>query len=250
MEWILSNRDPHADFVAYSLSATVASADVLLALSRWDISHESLLSISKRDELRDRGLRTIAKNPDDVANAVLRQPHFSQIALLEPEVINHCKQSRDLARELPGFVLCFVAREDDSWRSTRMMPVHTSQGDKQVELTPSLWLSDLRSRPWIPVEDDDEVTHHAPNGELIRELIDSAWLEDNKDGADLLVQHFGMDALETRLLAISSDDQVRQDIRDRLAKIVEVVGPNAQLIDDLVTKAVQRQRDVNRLRRL
>lgn len=231
--------------------ATVSTAEMLLkALTRWGISHGSLLGISKRDELRDRALRVIASNPDEVVSAVLREPQFMQIALLEPEILNHCKQSRALAQTLLGLVLCYVAREDASWRSTVAASVRTSQAEKQVQLTPSLWLSDLRSKPWIPVEDEDEVTHHPPNPELIRELIDSVWLEDNTDGADLLVRHFGMDALETRLLAASSDDEVRRQLRDRLAKIVEVAGHNPQIIDDLLAKAVQRQRDVNRMRHL
>jgi hypothetical protein len=237
--------------VLADIYATVPAVETLLkALSQWGMCHESLISNSKREELRDRGLRAIAINPDEVGSGVLREPQFSQIALLEPEIINHCKQSRELARQLVGFLLCYVAREDHSWRSTATVSLRTSDGDKELELTPSLWLSDLRSKPWIPVEEDDEVTHHAPNTELMRELIDSAWLEGNKDGADLLVQHFGMDALEASLLAASGNDQVRRDLRQSLAKMVEVAGSNPQLIDELVTKAANRQHDVNRMRRL
>lgn len=237
--------------VLADIYATFPAAETLLkALSRWGMCHESLISNSKREELRDRGLRAIATNPDEVGGGVLREPQFSQIALLEPEIINHCKQSRELARQLVGFLLCYVARDDHSWRSTATASLHTSDGDKQLELTPSLWLSDLRSKPWIPVEENDEVTHHAPNTELMRELIDPTWLEGNKDGADLLVQHFGMDALEASLLAASGNDQVRRDLRQSLAKMVEVAGSNPQLIDDLVTKAVNQQHDVNRMRRL
>lgn len=237
--------------VLADIYATVPSAETLLkALSRWGMCHQGLISNSKREELRDRGLRAIAANPDEVGSGVLREPQFSQIALLEPEIINHCKQSRELTRQLVGFLLCYVAREDQSWRSTVVVSLRTSDGDKPLELTPSLWLSDLRSKPWIPVEEDDEVTHHAPNAELMRELIDSAWLEGNKDGADLLVQHFGLDALEASLLTASSNDQVRHELRQSLAKMVEVAGSNPQLINDLVTKAVKLQHDVNRMRRL
>ncbi len=230
---------------------TEQSSDTLLeALTRWGISHEGLLGVDTRDELRDRALRAIALNPDEAASTVLREPGFMQIALLEPEVINHCKQSRELAQALLGFVLRYVAPADNSWRSTVSVSVRTPAGERDMFVTPSLWLSDLRSKPWIPVEDEEEVTHHPPNPELIRELTDSAWLEGNPDGAELLVRHFGMDALEARLLAAASDEAARQRLRDGLAKIIEVAGDNPQMLEDLAAQAARRRQVVDRMRRL
>ena len=50
--------------------------------------------------------------------------------------------------------------------------ITTPEGEKRVQVRPSLWLSDLQSKPWIPVENEQSTTHHAPNPELVRELMD------------------------------------------------------------------------------
>ncbi|MDR3484201.1 MAG: hypothetical protein P4M05_04735 [Bradyrhizobium sp.] len=76
------------------------------------------------------------------------------------------------------------------------------------------------------------------------------WLHGNPDGGKLLVQHFGLDALDVGLLAAASDEETRQKLRDSLAKIIEVVGANSQVIEELAVKAQQRQRDVNLMRKL
>lgn len=231
--------------------AAAAECDTLLeALAAWGIAHRGLLAMSQREELRDRGLRAIAADPEEVADAILREAELMQIALLEPEVINYCKQSRERAQALLGLVVRYVGPEDKSWRSTVEISVWTPNGEKQVHVTPALWLADLRSKPWIPVEEEQDITHHVPNPELLRELVDSLWLEGNRDGADLLVRHFDMDALDVRLLAAARDEKTRQRLRDGLARIVEVAGDNLQVIEDLVAKAEQRKRDVDRMRNL
>jgi hypothetical protein len=108
----------------------------------------------------------------------------------------------------------------------------------------------LRSKPWIPVEEDDEVVHHPATTALVRDLLDPAWLQGNPHGAELLVRHFGLDALDVHLLAAASDENARQQLRDSLARMVEVVGGNAQMIDELAMKAHQRLQDVNLMRKL
>ncbi|MCK6483027.1 MAG: hypothetical protein L6R00_02695 [Phycisphaerae bacterium] len=231
----------------YAASERVALLD---ALGAWGVTHRGLLGKAQRDEVADRGLRAIAADPDEVEGAKLRSAELNQIALLEPELINFCKQKRERARALLGLVVCYVAPEDDAWRTTAMLKVRTSEGEKEVEITPCLWLADLRSKPWIPVEDDEDVTHHVPSPELLRELIDTSWLDGNSAGADLLVRHFDMDALDVRLLAAAQDEGTRQRLRDELAKIVEVAGDNPAVIADLAAKAAQRKRDVERMRRL
>lgn len=220
------------------------------ALVAWGIAHRGLLVKDRREELQDRGLRAIAADPEEVTDARLRDAELMQVALLEPEIINYCKQSRERAQALLGLLVRYVGPADKSWRSTVEMSVRTPHGDKQVQLTPSLWLADLRSKPWIPVEDEQDITHHVPNPELLRELVDSSWLEGNRDGADLLVRHFDMDALDVRLLAAARDEQARQRLRDGLARIIAVAGDNPQVIEDLVANAEQRKRDVERMRNL
>jgi hypothetical protein len=231
----------------YAVSERGALLD---ALGTWGVTHRSLLGRAQRDEVADRGLRAIAADPNEVEGAKLRSVELNQIALLEPELINFCKQKRERARALLGLVVCYVASEDDAWRTTAKLQVRTSEGEKEVEITPCLWLADLRSKPWIPVEDDKDVTHHVPSPELLRELIDTSWLDGNTAGADLLVRHFDMDALDVRLLAAAQDEETRQRLRDGLAKIVEVAGDSPEMIAYLAVKAAQRKRDIERMRNL
>jgi hypothetical protein len=98
--------------------------------------------------------------------------------------------------------------------------------------------------------DEGNVTHHPANPELVRSLLDPAWLEGNSSGADLLVRHFGIDALDVRLLAAASDEEARQRLRNSLARIVEAVGDNAEVIEELAVKAQQHRRNIERMRRL
>jgi hypothetical protein len=53
-----------------------------------------------------------------------------------------------------------------------------------------------------------------------------------------------------RLLAAASTDEERQKLRNSLARIVEAVGGNSEVIEEIVFQAQQRQRDVNRMRKL
>jgi hypothetical protein len=220
------------------------------ALAAWGMAHHGLLIITAREELSDRALKTLATDPAEAVDATLRETELTQIALLEPELINYCRQSRERARLLLGLVVCFVSSADASWRSPITVPVRIRGCEKQISLTPTLWLSDLRTKPWIPVEDDGNITHHPANPELVRTLLDPTWLEGNSSGADLLVRHFGIDALDVRLLAAAGDEETRQRLRDNLARIVEAVGDNSEAIEELAVKAQQRRHDVERVRRL
>lgn len=224
--------------------------DLLEALASWGITYSGLLTTVDREEIPERGLRPIAAMPDQIVGASLREAKLSQIALLEPELLQYCKTSRERAQALLGLVVCFVAGADNSWRETVEMPVRTAEGQKNIHLTPSLWLSDLRSKPWISVEEGDEVVHHPATTALVRDLLNPAWLQGNPHGAELLVRHFGLDALDVHLLAAAADEKTRQQLRDSLARIVEVAGGDVQLIDELATKAHQRQQNVNLMRKL
>jgi hypothetical protein len=225
--------------------------DALLeALVAWGIAYHGLILPIEREEIPERGLRPIALEPEQVSGASLRKAKLTQIALLEPELIQHCKTTPELAQALFGLVVCFVAPTDTSWRETVELTAKKADGEKTLSLTPSLWLSDLRSKPWIPVEEDGEVVHHPATTALVRDLLDPSWLQGNPHGADLLVQHFGLDALDVRLLAAASDDETRQQLRNSLARMVEAAGGNSQIIEELVVKAQQRQQDVNLMRKL
>ncbi|WP_316162460.1 sacsin N-terminal ATP-binding-like domain-containing protein [Bradyrhizobium sp. SZCCHNRI20481] len=224
--------------------------DLIEALSSWGVAYSGLLTSVDREEISERGLRPLAAVPDQVAGVTLRDASLSQIALLEPELIQYCKTTREKAKALLGLVVCFVAAADASWRCSVEFPVKTADGQKNISLTPSLWLSDLRSKPWIPIEQDDEVVHHPATTALVRDLLDPEWLQGNSYGAELLVRHFGLDALDVRLLAAAADETVRQQLRDSLARIVEVVGGNTQVIEELAMKARQHHQGVNLMRKL
>jgi hypothetical protein len=213
------------------------------ALVEWGIAHKGLVGKIRRKELRDRALRAIAMDGADVDGAKPLDCVLSQIALLEPEVINHCKQSRKLAQELLGLVVCHVARVDSSWRTVQTFEFSTTTGTKPVQLIPCLWLADLRSKPWIPVEAGGDVTVHIPNPAVLRDLIEPKWLENNADGAELLVRHFGMDALDVQLLAVASDEASRKAIRDELAKLVEIAGADPKMLAGLAQRAGEWKRD-------
>ena len=172
-----------------------------------------------------------------------------QISLLEPEVINYCKQCHERAQALLGLVVCHVAPQDQSWRSRVEVSVHTPDVEKSVHLTPSLWMADLLSKKWIPVEGNKSVTHHIPNPQLLSNLIVPMWLDGNSDGVELLVSHFDMDALDVHLLAINKDEE-RQRFRDGLARIIKEAGNNPKVIEDLADQVKRCKRDVERMRKL
>ena len=214
----------------------------------WGICHPSPLIEGKRDSLKGKDLRAIAATPDSVEHAELKGAEFAQVALLQPEVINHSKRTRADAQALLGLVVCYVARADDTWRTHRAVSLRTPDGELVADVTPSLWLVDLLTKQWIPVEENDETTHHPPNRELVRDLLDPLWLVNNPDGVDLLVQHFGMDALEVRLIGAAPAEEERQALRDGLARIVEIVGGEREAIEQLAATAGRKQREVNRMR--
>jgi hypothetical protein len=108
------------------------------ALAAWGMAHRGLLTVTAREELSDRALKSLAAEPNEVADATLRETELSQIALLEPELINYCKQSRERARLLLGLVVSFVAGVDPSWQVPVLLPVQTAAGEKYVRLTPTL----------------------------------------------------------------------------------------------------------------
>ncbi|PPQ16545.1 hypothetical protein CV770_25795 [Bradyrhizobium sp. AC87j1] len=223
---------------------------MLAALTEWGVAYPGLIVMMPRDEIQERGLKPIAVKSEQVIGATLHETTLSQIALLEPELINYCRQTRERAQALFGLVVCYVASADASWRTTAEVAVKTKEGEKTVALTPSLWLSDLRSKSWIPVDEDGAIVHYPATAALVRDLLDAEWLHGNPAGGTLLVQHFGLDALDVGLLAAASDEETRQKLRDSLAKIIAVVGANSLAIEELAAKAQQLQRDVNLMRKL
>lgn len=220
------------------------------ALAQWGIAFNSLHTPGRRERLNERALAAIAFDSDVVAGGTAREVELSQIPLLEPEVLNYVKQSTERARSLLGLVVCHLSEADPSWRGEATLPVKVVAGSIEARVTPSLWLADLLSKPWIAVEDEDSVTHHIPNPELLRDLLDPAWLIENPAGVELLIRHFEMDALDVRLLAAAVDDEARQEVRDELARIVDFTRADPGAIQRLADSAEARERDISRMRSL
>ncbi|MDR3484200.1 MAG: hypothetical protein P4M05_04730 [Bradyrhizobium sp.] len=150
-----------------------AGEPMLAALTEWGVAYTGLIVMIERDEIQERGLKPIAAEPEQVIGASLHGTVLSQIALLEPELLNYCGQTRERAQALFGLVVCYIAPADTSWRATAEMAVKTKEGEKIVSLTPSLWLSDLRSKSWIPVDEDGAIVHYPATAALVRDLLDA-----------------------------------------------------------------------------
>ncbi|WP_027526106.1 hypothetical protein [Bradyrhizobium sp. Ec3.3] len=108
---------------------------MLAALTEWGVAYPGLNVMVERDEILERGLKPIAAEPEQVTGATLHEASLSQIALLEPELINYCRQTPERAQALFGLVVCYVASADDSWRTTAEMAVKTKEGEKTVALS-------------------------------------------------------------------------------------------------------------------
>jgi hypothetical protein len=82
--------------------------------------------------------------------------------------------------------------------------------------------------------------------------LDPAWLRGDPSAFELLGRFFGFDALELQLFA-ANDDESRQEIRDGLARIVELTGANPATLAELEAELrvrKKRAQDVARCRKL
>ncbi len=90
------------------------------ALVEWGIAIADPITIDKPAELKERRLAMISSvNTEGV---VVSGETFSQIALLQPEVLNRCQEGVEEARALLGLVLCHVAPHDPTWQEERVVP--------------------------------------------------------------------------------------------------------------------------------
>jgi hypothetical protein len=87
----------------------------------------------------------------------------------------------------------------------------------------------------------------------LKPLLDPRWLEKNDFAVLLLSEWFGFDELELRLLGTEPNSAKRQELRNSLAKLVELGGADPALyvaLADEVEARRRRSRDVGRFRRL
>ena len=189
----------------------IAIADPITVTTPTELTPQRLTELSKKDVTDI----TVSNNTED----------FSQIALLQPEMINRCREGIEEARALLGLVLRYVAPNDPRWGTQQIVKGRKAGKDIEVTVNGAMWLADLKVRPWVPVIGEDGKPVPMPaKVETIHNFLDPSWLKDNNDAIALLSNEFGFDQLELRLLGIETNDSKRVQLRDGLASLVELGG--------------------------
>lgn len=236
----------------YAGNADEGIPNTVSAFVEWGIAIQDPITSDTPAELKDRRLAAISSGNTD--GIVVSGETFSQIALLQPEVLNRCQEGKEEARALLGLVLCHVVRHDARWQEERLVKGHRAGAVVDVRLRAALWLADLRFRSWVPVLEDDGKSIKAPaDATTLKALLDPKWLEKNDAAIRLLSESFGFDQLELRLLGVAPDAQTRQELRNGLAKLVESAGADPGVYASLAADIEARQRrslDIARCRLL
>lgn len=251
--WGAKARPFHA---AYSPDRILApeynGTNAVPALVKWGLAFpDPLIRMTPADPIKGDRLRSLAIESEITDDVHIQGVEFSQIALMH-ELLPRC-QEREQAASLLGLALCYMAPTDVSWRQTRVAAGRRSGADVPVSVRGALWLADLRARAWVPVRSDQGKTSQVvPTPELVKSLLDPTWLHENAAAIELLGEFFGFDALDLQLLAAFDEDS-RQELRDRLARIVKLANADpaalGQVEEELQTKK-KRARDVARCRKL
>ncbi|HUW14329.1 MAG TPA: hypothetical protein VM537_31695, partial [Anaerolineae bacterium] len=226
----------------YGCSLAEDETDVVQALCAWGILHADPLTTQRPVELKDRRLAAIAVERAQTEGVTVAGQELSQIALLQPEVLNRCQEGPEEAAALLGLVLCYIAPTDKGWR-TKLSALGRKGGqDARVDLWGALWLADLRFRSWVPVEDDGQYSKMTANMATLSTLVKSEWLAGNNAAVQLLSTWFGFDELELRLMATAPDLADRTRLKNELAGLVEVAGGAPGLYRTLAEQIVEQSR--------
>ncbi|CAN96264.1 hypothetical protein predicted by Glimmer/Critica [Sorangium cellulosum So ce56] len=234
------------------LAPEYVGTNVIAALIGWGIAfHGPFIKMTPADAIKDDRLRYLAIEGEETDGVQVHGEEFTQIALLH-ELLPRC-QERDEAASLLGLALCYMAPADASWRHARVVVGRRSGTNVSIAVRGALWLADLRARAWVPVRGDEGRTSQVmPTPESLRSLLDPAWLRGNVAALELLGRFFGFDALDLQLLA-AHDDESRQELRDHLARIVELAGANPETLVEVEAELQMRRKraqDVARCRTL
>ncbi len=237
----------------YAGSSSDNLPECVSALVAWGIAIPDPIHTVTPSELTPRRLAELSSNDTDGVTVPNNDQEFSQIALLHPEILNRCKEDRDAARALLGLVLCHVAPHDSRWRTEPVVKGRRSGQQIDVVVAGALWLADLRI-PWVPIrgEDDKPMPMHA-NAVTLDELLDPAWLENNYEAIKLLSEWFGFDQLDLRLRGIEPNIEKREQLRNSLARLVELGGADPGLYTSLAedVEAQKRQsQDIDHFKRM
>jgi hypothetical protein len=226
--------------------------DIVPALVGFGMAIADPIATDAPAELKERRLGALSSV--DVEGVVVSNEVFSQIALLQPEVLNRCQEGMDEARALLGLVLCHIAPHDLSWRATRVVKGRRSREDVEVRLSGALWLADLKYRAWVPFPGEDgKPVKMLASATTLKHLLEPAWLENNDAAVLLLTEFFGFDELELRLLGLAPDADKRGELRSKIAKLLETGGPDPNVYVSLVEQIEddrRRGRDIAGCKRL
>lgn len=239
-----------ADF--FSGDADEDLPDVVPALVEFGMAIGDPITSDTPAELR--GLRLNAISSAETEGIVVSNVRFSQIALLQPEVLNRCQEGIEEARSLLGLILCHVAPHDAEWQQERTIKGRKLRQDVELPVFGALWLADLKFRSWVPVPGDDgKLVKMRADAKTLGELLDPAWLENNDPAIRLLSEWFDFDELELRLLGLAPDPDKRRELRSGIAKLVETGGADPTFYSSLAAEIEEQQRkrrDIDRARRL
>jgi hypothetical protein len=239
-----------ADF--YAGSADEGIADIVPALIEYGIAIADPIASDVAAELK--GPRLAAISSADTEGVTVGNERFSQIALLQPEVLNRCQEGIEEARALLGLVLCHVAPHDPSWQEELVVNGRKNREDIEVKVRGALWLADLRFRAWVPVpgEDDKPIKMRADVTTLAH-LLEPSWLENNPAAIRLLTDWFGFDELELQLLGLAPDPDKRRELRSGIAKLVETGGADPAFyasLADQIEEQRRKERNIGRFQRI
>lgn len=251
--WDERARAFHAAYPAERvLAPEYGGTNVVEALIGWGIAfREPLIKMTPSDPIKDDRLRCLAIEGQETDGVQIHGEEFTQIALLH-ELLPQC-QEREEATALLGLTLCYMTPADPSWRDARVVKGRRSGADVSITVRGALWLADLRARAWVPVRSDEGRTSQViPTPESLKFLLDPTWIRGNAAALELLGRFFGFDALDLQLLA-APDDANRQEIRDRLARIVELADANPETLVEVEAELElkkKRAQDIARCRKL
>ena len=238
----------------YAGSSSKGLPDCVTALVTWGMAIADPIYADTPSELTSRRLEELSTTNTNGVTVPNNNEEFSQIALLQPEVLNRCREGIEEARALLGLVLCHVAPHDPAWRTERIVRARRSGQLDEVPVAGALWLADLRIRPWVPIPDEDgKPVPMLANAKTLGELLDPAWLERNDAAIKLLSEWFEFDQLELRLLGIEPDSGRREELRNGLARLVEVGGADPEFYSSLAENEEARKRhsrDIEHFRRM
>ena len=225
--------------------------NVISAMVKWKIAIADPITTDEPAELKERRLAAISST--DTKGVLVSCTVFSQIGLLQPEVLNRCQEGIEEARALLGLVLCHIAPHDPEWQVERTVKGRKSGEEVDVMLRGALWLADMKVRAWVPVPDEDGKFVKMPANSLtLKHLLDPALLVNNNAAIRLLSECFGFDELDLRLLGIAPDVEKRQELRNGLAKLIESAGSDPELYAKLAEEFEaqrRRSRQIERCRR-